>query len=284
MRLYTYMLIGFMCFWHCSCKGLNTTTDANENTTVHNASVLGNENLNANSGSSFNDSNGIRKDNGNFRVDSYLDGELLIRSFFRNGLLIEEYRFNTQSKKKENKVKYFYNKNAEFEHLEVSKTDGTKETGAEMDKSMLDFLVQYKNLKANGVNFPIPDIVPDEVRDISMILSLVDNNTSCKTEVKDDGDHKVIKCVEFDKNVRFEPSTITIVAGNNPIHIRHFELILENNYPIKESLKTGDGELTKTYSYRGGRLTTVVYKFTDLQNQSNSLEKKFEYHELNQER
>ena len=91
-----------------------------------------------------------------------------------------------------------------------------------------------------------------------------------------------MKFTGFNKNIWFQPSTITLVAGNNPIYIKDYELTLENSYPTKESLKTDDGELTKTYSYKDEKLIGVVYKFTDLENQTTSLTKRFEYHELNQ--
>ena len=55
---------------------------------------------------------------------------------------------------------------------------------------------------------------------------------------------------------------------------------LENGFPLKEIYRTPDGDLTKTYSYKNGKVTDVVYLFTDLQNQTNSLKKRFEYKEM----
>ena len=77
---------------------------------------------------------------------------------------------------------------------------------------------------------------------------------------------------------------MTFRSGALPILVKNYELTLNNSFPIKESLKTDDGELTKTYSYNNGKLTAIVYQFTDLENRTRSLEKRFEYHELNQKR
>ncbi len=76
---------------------------------------------------------------------------------------------------------------------------------------------------------------------------------------------------------------VVLMLGNGDfINIKDYELTLENGFPLKEIYRTRDGDLSKTYSYKGGKLIGVVYLFTDLQNKSNSLEKRFEYHMLNQ--
>lgn len=90
----------------------------------------------------------------------------------------------------------------------------------------------------------------------------------------------MIRFTGFNKRLDFKNSPMALVIRNNSMLVKDYELTLENGYPTKESLETDDGELTKTYSYKDGKLVDVVYQFTDLENRTNSLEKRFEYHKL----
>lgn len=281
MKLCTSLLISFICFWNCSCQGRSAETGTNKGSTPHATNVVANENLNANTGAPLKDQASNRKKLGNFRVDAFIDNKLVSRSTYRNGLCIRYITFNTETKRPESEVEYSY-KNGELDRTKVIQGDASKDAELDADKSNQDFLFQSKLLGSKGIEFPLPDIVADEVRDISNILSVADNYSDFKTETQNDGNRKIMKFIGFNKSIRFQPSTITLVAGNNPINIKDFELTLENSYPTKESLKTNDGELTKTYSYKDEKLIGVVYQFTDLENRTNSLEKRFEYHELNQ--
>ena len=92
-------------------------------------------------------------------------------------------------------------------------------------------MVQYSILQSKGIELPLPDIAADEVSDISNILSVADNYSDFKLETQNDGNRKILKFTGFNKNIRFQPSTITLVAGNNPIYIKDYELTLENSYP-----------------------------------------------------
>lgn len=281
MKLCTSLLISFICFWNCSCQGRSAETGAKDST-VRTTNIVADENLNVSPRAPLKDQTSRRKKLGNFSVDGYIDNELVSRSFFRNGLLIREIAFNTQTKKQESEVTYFYKKNAEFDHAEVKSADGSKEKGPEVDKYQLDFLVQYEFLESKGIEFPLPDIVPDAVSDLSRIFSIADNYSDFKTDSRTDGNRKITKFTGFNKSIGYERYAMTFRSGALPILIKDYELTLENGYPLKELYKTNDGELTREYSYKDGKLIGVVYKFTDLENRTNSLEKRFEYHELNQ--
>lgn len=282
MRICIFLLFSFLCFLNCSNQGSGSETSANNALPVQTSNVVTNDNRNANTVNAVNGQTSNRKKLGNFTVDAFIDNELERRSTYRDGLCVRDITFNTQTKKQESEIEYFYKKSGELDHVKMIQGDESPETQLEADKYFRDFVVQNQILNSKGIDFPLPDIAVDEVRDLSKILSVADNYSDFKTERRADGNQKVIKFVDFNKNIRFQPSTLTLVAGNNPIQIRDFELILENDFPIKETLKTNDGELIKTYSYKDGHLIGVVYKFTDLENRTNSLEKRFEYHELNQ--
>jgi len=279
MKLCIALSISFICFWNCACQGRSAETVANNDSTPHATNVVADENLNANTAATPKDQTNRRKKLGNFRVDAFIGNERVSRSTYRDGLCVRDITFNTQTKKQEGETEYSYKKNGELDHVKVIQGDKSRETQLEAEKSNQDFLFQYSILQSKGIELPLPDIAADEVRDLSKILAVADNYKDFKTESQADGNRKVIRFVGFNKNVRFEPSTTTLVAGNHPIQIIDFELTLENDVPTKESLKTNDGELTKTYSYKNGKLISVVYRFTDLENRTNSLEKRFEYHE-----
>lgn len=216
----------------------------------------------------------------NFRVDSYEDNELVSSSFFRNGLLVKDVGYNTQTKKIESEVKYFYKKDGKFDHAKVGLAFASKDADLEADKSVSDFVVQRDFLKEKGIEFPLPALATEDISYISEVFSVAENYHDFKTDTRTDGNQKVIRFIDFNKKIRFEPTTIEGIVGNNPILIKDYELILENNFPIKETYKTDNGELTKTYSYKDGKLTAIVYQFAYLENQINSLTKRFEYSEL----
>ncbi len=220
---------------------------------------------------------------GSFRVDFYEDNKLFGSSFYSDGRCIKTIDYNTETKKKESETIYFYKKNGE---LDYAKKDGaivSKDDYLEIDRSAGDSVFYYDVIKSKGVEFPFADIVPQEIKDISDILSIADNYSDFKTEDQREGNRRVLKFIGFNKTHRFHHSPMAMLIGEGDfIRVQDYELTLENNYPTKESLKTDDGELTKTYSYKDGQLAGVVYKFTDLQNRTNSLEKRFEYHGLNQ--
>lgn len=285
MKICIYLVISVMCFCSCSTQGAGSSTGNNKNLVVNTSNQSSKIDPNGNQSAYTNKTTEVsinsRRQPGSFRVDSYEDIKLVSRSLFQRGQLKKEISYNLESKSEEFITEYFYTKNGDFERLKVTKGDDSV-LNEIFTQSVKDLEFQNQILNSNGIEFPLPDIAADEVRDLSKILAVADNYSDFKTETQNDGNRKIIKFVGFNKNIRFQPSTITLVVGNNPIHIKDFELTLENNFPIKESLKTDDGELTKTYSYEDGRLTGLVYKFTDLQNQSSSLEKRFEYHDLNQ--
>lgn len=217
------------------------------------------------------------------RIDTYVDGKLESTSVYRDGRLVKDLIYNTDTKELTTEIEYFYKKNGELDHQKVVRGkyyDDSEEGVLERKQAEKDFKVQYDLLKSKGIEFPLPDIASDEVSDLSNILSVADNYNDFKREIQTNGNQRVIKFVGFNKNIRFQPSVTTLVAGNNPIQIKDFELTLENDFPTKEILNTNDGELTKTYSYKDGKLIRVIYQFTDLENRINSLEKRFEYHEL----
>lgn len=119
------------------------------------------------------------------------------------------------------------------------------------------------------------------VSNLSDVLSVADNYDDFKTESEIKGDRKTIKFIDFNKTIRFHysPMSLLILKGDF-ITIRDYLLTLQNGFPALEVCRTSDGELTKTYSYKDGQLIGVVYRFTNLQNQSNSLEKRFHYHKF----
>ncbi len=280
MKPFFFLCIGLVCFWSCSEQGRKAETDANKGATMQTSNVVVNENEHTNPENGIKDQTSQPKKLDNFRVDAYEDNKLVSRSFYRNALVTRYITYNTETRKQESEVEYFYDTSGELLSTKIIQGDASSDAELEAGKSHRDFLTQYGLLKSKGIEFPFPDIAADEVRDISSILSVADNYSDFKTETQNDGSRKIIKFVGFNKHIRFQPSTITLVVGANPILFKDFELTLENNFPTKESLKTDDGELTKTYSYKDGRLIGLIYKFSDDESRTSILEKRFEYSEL----
>lgn len=221
------------------------------------------------------------KNVGSFRVDLYENNELFSSYFYHNGLCVKYIAYNTETKKQESKVEYFYEKSGKLKQTKVIQGDDSKDAKLEFDKSNQDFQFQRNFLQSKGIDFPLAEIVNDEISDLSNVFSVADNYQDFKTETQTNGNQKVIKFIGFNKTSRFHNSPIVLLIGNGDfINIKDYELTLENGFPLKEIYQTRDGDLTKTYSYKNGKLIGVAYQFTDLKNQTNSLKKQFEYHEL----
>jgi hypothetical protein len=151
----------------------------------------------------------------------------------------------------------------------------------EADHSEADFKVWRDFLESRDILFPLADIVYNDVSDLSNIFSIAENYTDFKTETQTDGNRKVIKLIGFNKTSRFNNSPISLLTGDGDfIHIQNYALTLERSFPVKEIYDTNKGEFTKTYSYKDGKLTRVAYRFTNLENKTNTLTKRFQYHRL----
>lgn len=282
MRICVFLLLSFLCFLNCSNQGRGSEIGSNKDATAQATNVVANDNQNANAVDAVEGQTNSRKKPGNFRVDAFIDNELVSRSTYHNGLCVRYITFNTQTKKQEGETEYFYKKSGELDRVKVIQGDKSRDAQLEAEKSNQDSLFQYNLLQSKGIEFPLPDIVPSEVSDISYIFSVADNYSDYTKDIQADGNLKVIKFSGFNKGIGYERATMNFRSGGLPILVKDYELTLENSFPTKETIKTDEGELTKTYSYKDGRLIGIVYQFIDLENQTNTLEKRFEYHELNQ--
>jgi len=249
MKILAFVLANFVCFLSCS-----------------------------NSASSNVGNNGSVK---SLRVDSYENNELLSSFFFQDGVYVKNITYNTQTRKRDRETAFFYRKNGELDHAKIDGAVASKEDSFEIKRSFDDFDVHSAMVKSKGVIFPLPIIAADEVSDLSEVLSVADNYRDFKTESEIKEDQKTIRFVDFNKTIRFHysPMSLLILKGDF-ITIRDYLLTVQNGFPALEVYRTSDGELTKTYSYKDGQLIAVVYKFTNLENQSNSLQKRFDYHKL----
>ncbi len=225
----------------------------------------------------------ISKDS--FRVDAYEDNELVSRSFFRKGLLIKSIWFNTQTKKQESEFEYFYKKNGELKRTKVKGESASIYSELEADKSERDFQFRLEILKSKNIEIPFAEMFGNEVNDLSEILSVADRYNDFRTEITENGNQKTIKFISFNKNIGLKHSIITMLIHMYGTKIyfmtKDYELTLEDNYPSKEIFNTNDGEVIREFFYKDGRVIKIVYRYTNLENQTNSLEKRFDYHRLN---
>ena len=280
MKLYIFLLTTFICFWSCSSQKSSSEPGANYTSAGQTSNVVANDNPINKTGRAIKDQTSNCRKLGTFRVDAFIDNELVSRSTYLKGLCIRYITFNTETKRQESEIEYFYKQGGELYQTKVIQGDDSREAQLEAEKSNQDLCFQYNILQSKGIEIPLPDIAADEVRDISNILSVADNYSDFKTETQNHGNRNIIKFVGFNKNIRFDPSTITLVVGNNPIHIKDYEIILEHRYPSKEVLTIEGGELIKMFTYKDGRLVRLIYRFTDDESHTSILEKRFEYREL----
>jgi hypothetical protein len=283
MKHYNLFLISFFCMvTFCGCE-LSSEARVNSDYIVGNTAIK-QKNTNVNVGAENTKTpaaeHGKVLNGESFRVDSFEDNELFSSIVFRNGVITNKISYNTQTKKQESEVTYFYKQNGEFDYSKVVVELSSKGDDLAEDKANRDLITQYGFLKSKDIEFPVADIVADDVGYLSNIFSAADNYHDFEKINQVDGDQRVMKFIGFNKKIRFKPSTITIVVGSNPILIENYELTLKDKYPLKELYKTDEGELVNEYSYKDKRLVKILYRFNDSKNQTYSLERRFEYHKL----
>ena len=197
-------------------------------------------------------------------------------------MYVKDITYNTQTRQKDRETTFYYKKTGELDHAKINGAVASKEESLEIRRAFDEFNFQNGIVKSKGIVFPIADIVADEISDLSELLSIANNYTDFKTENLIDGDQTAVKFIGFNKTSRFHNSPIALLIGDDFITIRDYSITLQKGLPFLEEYRTSVGELRKAYSYKDGQLTGLVYTFTDLQNRSNTLEKRFEYRVLSQ--
>lgn len=213
------------------------------------------------------------------KVEEYEDGKLIGISFFESGLLKKDITYNTQNNTEEFVTKYHYDKNGKYQKMEYLKKPDYLEGGVldEInDQDIKDFEYQVDFLKSKDITFNLPNLVADEVAALAHILSVADNYKDYKKEVIQKGNNKIIKFKEFNKNMGFRRSRMeTFIHADENVPIKDYELILENNHPVKEIYTAKDRVLTKNYFYEDKKLVKVLWSI--IGPWKVTLEKKFVY-------
>lgn len=276
MRMQFYLSLLALLFFGCAVNpGSSTSTSdvmGSSNTSINETNIVANRNhSNVNARNDF--------DPKSLRVDIHENDKLISRCFFNEERLQEEILYNTETNSEEFVIRYFYKNDGRFERLEVS-DGGSPDFNILFRQRAENFEVHREILRSNSIKLPIAaEIIAREVDDLANIFSAADGYDDFKRESKVSGNKKVIKFVGFNKRLDFKNSPIALVTDNDSILIKDYELVLDNSYPTKEFVKTDDGTLSKVYNYKDGRLTGIVYRFTDRNNQTNSLVKRFVYYE-----
>lgn len=281
------LTISFLCAWSCATWQNDTVlnTGAAQTPTAGNFSELkAKEHQIASTTPSLTTESRSCLGIGKFQVSTYTDGKFESLAYYQEGLIMKYGSFDVETKETTTEIEYFYKDNGELDHQKVIRgkdVDVSKEMLLETRQAQKEIQFQCDYLQSKGIRFPLADIVANDLSDLTTIFSVADNYRDFKTETQTDGNQKVIKFIGFNKTNRFHNSPIALLIGNGDfINIKDYELTLENRFPLKEIYRTHDGDLTKTYSYKDEKLIDVVYQFTDSRNQTSSLSKRFEYHEV----
>lgn len=287
MKKYTILAISLLCFWNCATSQNATESNTGEvqsPTTGNSSELKANEHQITNSTPSLRIESRSCLGIGKFRVSTYADEKLESLSYYQDGFIMKFVSFDAETKAPTTEIEYFYKDSGEFDHQKVIRgkdVDDSAQMLMENRQAQKEIQFQCDYLQSKGIRFPLADIVANDLSDLTTVLSVAENNNDFKTETQTNGNQKAIKFIGFNKTNRFHNSLIPLLIGKGDfINIKDYELTLENSFPSKEIYWTPDGELTKTYSYKNGNLTGVVYQFSGLEKQTNSLSKRFEYTEL----
>lgn len=276
-NLLLIFVTSFMCFLSCSVhQQKGEASLSKSNTLSQNEAPVASQTTSASGNGSIEN----RAKKANIRVDTYEDGKLVNRHFFLNGELLKLVTYNVELGTEEFEIDYNFSDGGGFESLKVIK--GNEPVLSEyFTEEAMNFQLQSRILRSKSVVLPNAEIVPDLVSDISWFLSSPDSYPEVKAETSTHEGRKILKLRHLNKKIGYERSRMIFRSGGIPILVREYRLTMEDQFPTEEYVKTDGGELVRTYVYTGERLTGVSSKFTDLENRTNSLEKRFEYHELN---
>ncbi|MET3035869.1 hypothetical protein ABXT08_07205 [Chryseobacterium sp. NRRL B-14859] len=206
-----------------------------------------------------------KKTNNTYNIDEFQEGKKVNRYEYVNDTISKVISYNSDTGKIESEIKYF---NGAPDY----KNDLDLEQEFLNYKEFLNILTTHKIKPIN------PIILGSDLKDLSTVLSIADSYDDFKQETSVKDKVTIIKFVNFNKNIRFSPSLITLFIPDNTI-IMDYELLVENGQPLKESYKIRGQILVKEYVYQDGRLKQILYKMLDNQNKKESIvfEKKFEY-------
>ncbi len=218
---------------------------------------------------------------GKWRIDEYEDDRRISSFFYENGVLMQRIVYELPDDQTISVTNYHYSANNKFDRIESSEDDSYGDSL--QSKMEREFYLQSEYLELRKqLKLPVSkSLLFSEVGDLDTMLSVADNDSSFKKEIKEDGDRKIIKFPEIDKRFRFYQSSYIGLFINVPDRdvIYNYELTLNNNYPTKEIYVTNVGKLVREYTYENNRVVRVLNKFTTESNELR-LERRFAYYRL----
>ena len=139
----------------------------------------------------------------------------------------------------------------------------------------IDF--QYEKLQSEGIYFPMPDLVVDEVMDLSRIVDVFRVHHTTAGSLEESENQFVFRLADLNEDVKFRPAGISSVVGTEVVFIKDLEVIVKNSFPSRVNIVTEDGSLSIEFDYAAGNLRKIEYRFTRRGNQTSKLSKKFAY-------
>ncbi|MGC4129277.1 MAG: hypothetical protein QM564_06890 [Bergeyella sp.] len=202
-------------------------------------------------------------------INEYVDNKKVSTYYYNSSQVLEkEEIYNTDTNTIESELEYHY-KNNSFDTLIVKKG-----IDLEYDHLVRDNKAAYEIVSANGIKFLYPEIVSNEIRDISNILSVVEESDI--KETKTDGNKQTISFTGLNKNIRFYPSDISGFIPETTVLI-DYQYTLDRDLITAEKYVTNSGVLVKTYSYNSEKISKILYEFDSKEHGKVSFEKRFDY-------
>ena len=205
----------------------------------------------------------------NKTTDILEDGKRLFTYVYdEKDLPIEVISYNEQTKTIESKSNYNY-QNGKFNYVSQGNVKDVDYT-----QSVLNYLYQAKDLSTKGIKIGHPEIVSSEVNDLATILTVGKNYDDFKKDSIVNGNEKTIIYKNFNKNIRFNPSYITLFIPEGEI-VKDYNLVIKDSLPIKETfLLENNQSLRREYFYDKNRIKKITYISSD---PTNKLQREFIY-------
>lgn len=151
----------------------------------------------------------------------------------------------------------------------------------DVEKDYLDYLDYLNTLKSYDISLKNKNAIlfGSDLKDLATILSIgKENNDFIKKNIETEDSVTQILFKDFEKNIRFSPSLITLFIPANTV-IKNYSLYIKYRQPIREVYQTSIGVLEKEYDYKreGNNISSIIYKIHENENNKIIFQKKFDY-------
>ncbi len=218
---------------------------------------------------------------GKCRVDTLIDGKLESRSYYRNGQVTRDISYNLSTGKLEAEIGFVYDENGKLVGQKLicggRFYDDSDDAQLYREHDQKEFDFQYASLRKIGIAFPMPELVSDEVLDLSTILHFFQSHQAAESLPGSDGSQFELKLIDLNEDIMFRSARINSMLGEDSVFVKGLEVYVKDSLPRRETIKAENGSLSIEFIYSEGNLKRIEYHFKANDGKVSRLVKEFVY-------